>query len=85
MAMETSLNLSPCPNCGGKDVFRSVKAVSAGGGGHAPNYLPGLGGFFGAEKFHVVLCGQCGLTRLFARRSALEKVGESAKWERVLI
>ena len=73
--------ISPCPNCHGRNVYRSDE-VSAGGG-HAPNYLPGLGGFWAAEKFHMVLCHDCGLTRFFARPSALEKLVDSAKWTRV--
>ena len=81
--MDVTLKVSACSNCGGGNLFRSTKAVSAGGG-YAPNYLPGLGGFIGSEKFHVVLCGDCGLTRLFARRTAIDKVAQSAKWQRLL-
>ena len=73
---------SPCPSCDGGNLFETVKDVSAGGG-YAPNYLPGLGGLFVAEKFSVVICADCGLTRLFATRRAREKVRESAKWKRV--
>jgi predicted nucleic-acid-binding Zn-ribbon protein len=73
--------ISPCPNCGSKALFRS-KEVSAGGG-HAPDYLPGLGRTFVAEKFNLVLCSDCGLTRFFARRAATEKVRDSNKWEPV--
>jgi predicted nucleic-acid-binding Zn-ribbon protein len=76
--------VSACPNCGGGDLFRS-REISAGGG-NAPNYLPGLGGFFGAEKFVVVVCRDCGLTRFFARRQAREKLRElrdDKKWTRV--
>lgn len=75
------MNVSPCPNCGSKNLYRS-QAVSAGGG-HAPNYLPGLGGFFRSERFHLVLCKDCGLTRFFARREATEKVSELTTWERL--
>ena len=73
--------ISPCPNCGGKSLYRS-KLVSAGGG-HAPNFLPGLGSFFSAEKFHIVLCKDCGLTRFFARAQATAKLLQSSKWSRV--
>ena len=73
---------APCPNCGGGNLFLSLKEVSAGGG-HAPNYLPDLGGFFAAEKFRVVVCSDCGLTRFFARMSAVEKLRESEKWKRI--
>lgn len=73
---------SPCPNCDGGNLFVSLKDISAGGG-QAPNYLPDLGGFFAAEKFRVVVCSDCGLTRFFARKSAREKLRESEKWKRV--
>jgi predicted nucleic-acid-binding Zn-ribbon protein len=76
------MKISRCPNCGGGNLYRS-KPVSAGGG-HAPNYLPGLGRLFMSERFHLVLCKDCGLTRFFARREATEKVAESEKWERVV-
>lgn len=70
-----------CPECGRSNLYRS--AVSAGGG-HAPNYLPGLGTFWGAPKFEVVLCQDCGLTRFFAPAEALRKVPEAKKWTRVV-
>ncbi|HEU5210154.1 MAG TPA: hypothetical protein VFU06_12240 [Longimicrobiales bacterium] len=71
-----------CMNCGSNEMFRSVKPVSAGGG-HAPNYLPGLGGWAMSEKFHVIICGHCGLTQLYARPEALDKLPTSSKWERL--
>ncbi len=73
--------VSACPNCGGGDLFRS-KEISAGGG-HAPNYLDGLGGFFSAEKFQIVVCKDCGLARFFARDTATAKLSESSKWTRL--
>ena len=72
---------SPCPNCNGGNLFAAVKEGSAGGG-YAPNYLPGLGGFFSAEKFRVVACSDCGLTRFFASKTARERLRESDKWKR---
>ena len=75
------MKIAPCPNCGGNQLYQS-DPISAGGG-HAPNYLPGLGSFFRAEQFLLVLCRDCGLTRFFARPEALAKLGESAKWHRV--
>jgi predicted nucleic-acid-binding Zn-ribbon protein len=51
--------VASCSSCRGGNLFRS-KEISAGGG-YAPNYLPGLGGFFGAEKFVLVVCQDCGL------------------------
>jgi len=75
------MRVSPCPNCGGNSLFKS-KEISAGGG-HAPNYLPGLGSVFTAEKFHVVVCKTCGLARFFARQEALEKLTDAAAWTRI--
>jgi predicted nucleic-acid-binding Zn-ribbon protein len=72
-------NLSPCPNCGSRALYESDE-VSAGGG-HAPNYLPGLGSFWLAERFKLVLCRDCGLTRFFARAEARKKLSESKKWK----
>jgi predicted nucleic-acid-binding Zn-ribbon protein len=75
------MKISPCPNCDGKNLYRS-RPISAGGG-YAPNYLPGLGGFLRVEKFQLVTCRDCGLTRFFARREATEKLANASQWERV--
>lgn len=75
------MRAAPCPNCRGSRLYAS-KDVSAGGG-HAPNYLPGLGGAFSAEKFNLVICADCGLVRFFARDTARAKIAESSKWERI--
>jgi len=72
---------SPCPVCGSTNLFRSPE-VSAGGG-YAPNQLPGLGTFWLATNFRVLLCKDCGLMRSFASKEAREKVTESKKWERI--
>jgi hypothetical protein len=74
--------VSPCPNCGGGNLFRSRKSVSAGGG-YAPNYLPGLGSFFMAGRFRLVVCRDCGLTRYFAEPKAVGRLADSSRWERV--
>jgi len=75
------ITISPCPNCRSTDLYRS-KLVSAGGG-HAPNYLPGLGSMWRTAKFYLVLCSDCGLTRFFASDEATAAVRSSKKWERV--
>jgi hypothetical protein len=75
------MEISPCPHCGGKTLFKS-RAIGAGGG-HAPNYLPDLGRLFSAAKFHLIVCRDCWLTRFFAQREALEELPESTRWERV--
>jgi predicted nucleic-acid-binding Zn-ribbon protein len=74
--------ISACPNCGSKQLYKTKKDVSAGGG-YAPNYLPGLGSFWSAERFTVVLCNDCGLTRFFATQTARAKLSDSSRWERV--
>lgn len=74
--------ISPCPNCEGKNLYRS-KAVLAGHVGHSPNFLPGLGSFLIAERFHLVACKDCGLTRFFARPQATAKLPDSKAWTRV--
>ena len=76
------MRISACPGCGGANLYRSIKPVGSGGG-HAPNYLPGLGSFLRTARFDVVVCRDCGLTRLYAAAEALEKLGDSPRWERV--
>ena len=72
-------NLVPCPNCGGRTLYRGPATSS--GGGHAPNYLPGLGRFIFSAKFVVVVCRDCGLTRFFvAEPEARARLRESGKW-----
>jgi predicted nucleic-acid-binding Zn-ribbon protein len=77
------MRIAPCPNCGSENLYRS-KPVSAGGG-HAPNYLPGLGGFLTAARFRIVVCKACGLTRFFASAQATEKVTDAKAWERAAV
>ncbi len=69
-----------CRHCGSKSLYAAE--VSAGGG-YAPNYLPGLGTFWGAAKFTVVVCKECGETRFFAPAEALDKLEEGRKWQRL--
>jgi len=76
------MHIKPCPNCGSGELFRS-RPVSAGGG-HAPNYLPGLGTWYRAEKFDVVVCQACGLTRFFASEEARQRLSGAEKWSRVM-
>ncbi len=75
-------DISPCPNCGGRTLYRGPEVSS--GGGHAPNYLPGLGRFLVSARFSLVVCRDCGLTRFFASPQARAKLGESRKWQSVL-
>lgn len=61
----------PCPECGQCNLFRTE---ASSGGGYAPNYLPGLGGFIGSAKFEIVVCADCGLTRFFATQKSRSKL-----------
>ena len=71
--------VGPCSNCGGKTLYRGPETSS--GGGHAPNYLPRLGGFVRSARFTLVVCRDCGLTRFFASADARSKLKESSKWK----
>ncbi len=71
---------SACPNCGSSRLYQHKKPISAGGG-QAPDFLAGLGTFWSAAKFDIVVCSDCGLTRYFASREALEKLRTSDKWQ----
>jgi hypothetical protein len=75
------ITVSPCPNCGGTTQFQGPD--TSAGGGHAPNYLPGLGGFLRAARFTLVVCRDCGLTRFFASAEARAKLRDSGKWKAV--
>ena len=75
------MRISPCPNCGGHNLYRSEEVRS--GGPYGPNRLPGLGGFFKSAKFELVVCRDCGLTRFFANREATEKLADSKKWRHI--
>ena len=55
------MTVSKCPNCGSSDLYRSVHETSANGG-FGPRLLPELSW----GRFRVVVCKDCGLTRLFA-------------------
>ena len=72
-----------CSNCGSKRLSESAKPVSSGGG-YAPNFLPGLGSFWTSARFTIVVCGECGLTSLFALPESLARLEDSDKWQRLI-
>ena len=76
------MRISSCPNCNSKNLYKSKETSS--GGGHAPNYLPGLGKGFKSARIEVVLCRDCGMARFFAAPEAKRRVSESKKWTRVV-
>lgn len=73
--------VAPCPNCVGKTLY--AKTVE-GGGRSGPQFLPGLGEFLAYARFQVVVCGDCGLTRLFADEAAMAKLPSSRDWTRLI-
>lgn len=78
--MQTT-RVSPCPNCSGVNLYRTLKPVGASGG-HT-NDLPGLGTLLVTGRFQMIVCRDCGLTRFFAQRAATDRLADSARWERV--
>jgi predicted nucleic-acid-binding Zn-ribbon protein len=73
----------PCPDCGSRTLYRGP-AISTRSGGHAPDYLPGLGkSWFQSAHFVLVVCRDCGLTRFYAEPEARKKLGEAKKWKLV--
>ncbi len=73
--------VSPCPSCGGTSLYRGPETSS--GGGHAPNWLPGLGSFWRSARLTLVVCRDCGLTRFFASAEARAKLRNSGKWKSI--
>ncbi len=73
------MSFVPCPQCGNNEIYKSKDPVSAGG--HSPDLLPGLGKWYAAAKFTLVVCRNCGLIRHFASEEARTKLPESNRWE----
>lgn len=71
-----------CPACGGKDLYVTAKLIP-GGGGYAPDLLPGLHRWFRPGVFRAVLCADCGMHRMFAEPEAREAVRTSKKWKKL--
>ena len=62
------MRIANCPECGGGELYTPAKG---------PTLLRGL-----PARFNVVLCADCGLTRLFARRIDTQVL--TADWVRVV-
>ena len=71
---------APCPNCSSGALY--ARTVDAGGG-YGPYLLAGLGGFLSFAQFQVVVCSDCGLTRLFAGEEATAKLPHAGDWTRL--
>lgn len=63
------LKIANCPECGGSHLY----TLASG-----PKILQGLP----MARFNVVACGDCGLTRLFARRIDIQAL-KASDWVRV--
>ena len=72
------MKVSDCPNCGGSDLYRSLGTASANAWS-GPNLLPHLQW----DQFRVVVCRECGLTRLFASPSVRQDLA-GGNWERLV-
>ncbi len=68
---------SKCPECGGANLYRSVATTSAKGW-FGPDLLPKLDW----GQLRVVVCSDCGLTRLYASNPDRQALSVSA-WERI--
>ena len=78
----TSKPKPTCPECGGSDLYETVKPVPSGGG-YAPDLLPGLHPWYRAARLRVVVCAGCGLHRQFASEEAQRMLRHSPKWRRM--
>ena len=72
----------PCPNCESRNLYKTKQATGAKGG-YGPDLLPGLGRWFRAPRFHVVVCRDCGLTRFFADDEDRGGLDNPKFWERL--
>jgi predicted nucleic-acid-binding Zn-ribbon protein len=72
------MKVADCPNCGGSELYRSVSTTPAKGW-FGPDLLPQLEW----GQFRVVVCKDCGLTRLFASAVDRRALGTGA-WERLV-
>ena len=82
LAMTDAAKSASCPNCGGHELYVTVKPIPAGGG-YAPDLLPGLHGWFAGGRMRAVLCAGCGLYRQFANEEALRLLPKSNRWKRL--
>ena len=67
--------VAPCPNCGGTDQ-RLTRTESLRG------MLPDAGNWITTATWDVVVCLDCGMTRYFAGRDALDRIAKSPDWQR---
>ena len=69
-----------CPHCGSRNLFKTITGAN---GGYGPALLPRLGKWFQAPQITVVVCGDCGLMRLFAGRDERARLATAVNWQPV--
>lgn len=69
-----------CPECGSSNLYCSDPIAAVGG--YGPDLLPGLGKLFSSARFTAVLCADCGLTRYYATKETIGRLGQSSKWRK---
>jgi len=69
------MKISNCPNCNSTDLYITLAATPANGM-TGPNLLPKVP----MGQLNVVVCGDCGLTRLFARRLDIAALKANGAW-----
>ena len=72
------MQIANCSNCGGANLYTTAAATPANGM-MGPNLLPKLR----MGQLNVVVCEDCGLTRLFARAIDIQALKASGSWTRV--
>ncbi|HBG01417.1 MAG TPA: hypothetical protein DDW87_07590 [Firmicutes bacterium] len=71
--------IEECQACGSRDLLETETSSK---GGYGPALLPGTGSF-GAAKFRIVVCAQCGFVHWFVKRGDLDKVRKSKRFWQV--
>jgi predicted nucleic-acid-binding Zn-ribbon protein len=71
-------NSKSCRNCGSDEIF-SQEVDSRGG--YGPDLLPKLSSFFSSAKFHIQVCGDCGLVEWYVPLKYLDKIKEKFRRE----
>lgn len=69
-----------CPECGSSNLHSSSPIAAVGG--YGPDLLPGLGKLFSSASFIAVLCADCGLTRYYATKETIGRLGQTGKWRK---
>ena len=69
-----------CPNCGSENLYTSPTQANSA---YGLSVLPGLARLFRPAMLDVVVCADCGLTRLFAREAERMNLQRGLTWRRL--